>query len=108
MLAGVCIFWGTIPLIVRTVHVEAAVIVAVRLWVATIGLGAVIAWQKRAARTVAPTLYSVHRRLCVVAAPILAVLCLALFAAYKPAAPGTLILIVYVAPLLFAASAPHV
>jgi DME family drug/metabolite transporter len=108
LLAGVCIFWGTIPLIVRTVHVEAAVIVAVRLWVASIGLGSVIVWQKRAARTVAPTLYSVHRRLCVVAAAILAVHWLALFAAYKRAAPGTVILIVYVAPVLVAAAAPRV
>jgi len=106
-LAGVCTFWGTIPLIVRTVHVEAAVIVAVRLWVASIGLGAVIVWQKRAGRDTAPRLYSMHSRLCVVAAAILAVRWLALFAAYKRAAPGTVILIVYVAPILVAAAAPR-
>ena len=34
--------WGTIPLIVRTVHVPAPAIVAVRLWVAAVVLGAAI------------------------------------------------------------------
>src|SRR5207248_1732323 len=40
-LVAVCTFWGTIPLIVRDVHVPAAAIVSVRLWVAAFGLGAV-------------------------------------------------------------------
>src|SRR4051812_44084462 len=90
-LAGVCVFWGTIPLIVRRVQVEASVIVAVRLWVAAIGLGAAILWDQRHRRrrgegeAPRPRLYSVHPGLCVLAAAVLAVHWMSLFAAYKRA-----------------------
>lgn len=117
-LAAVCTFWGTIPLIVRRVDVDASVIVAVRLWVAAIGLGIAVAAENRLLRTrtagrgqavsLPPRLYAVHPVLCVAAAAVLAVHWLSLFAAYKRASAGTVILIVYLAPIVVAGAAPHV
>ena len=112
-LAGVCVFWGTIPLIVRRVPVEAPIIVAVRLWVAAIGLGIALAWEQRhprrrgAENAARPRLYSVRPGLCVAAAAVLAVHWLSLFAAYKRAPAGTVILIVYMAPIVVAVTAPR-
>jgi drug/metabolite transporter (DMT)-like permease len=104
-LVAVCSGWGTIPLIVRSVHLPSPVIVAVRLWVAAAGLGAVLWWRRDAGEPF-PKLLSVRPRLCVAAAATLAVHWIALFAAYRRAPAGTVILIVYLAPVAVAALAP--
>ena len=105
-LAAVCSGWGTIPLIVRRVPLPAAAIVAVRLWVAAVGLGAALVVTRRTAPA-RPPLFSVHRRLCIGAALILAVHWVAMFSAYKRAPAGTVILIVDLAPIGIAALAPR-
>ncbi len=104
-LAVVCTGWGTIPLIVRSVPLPAAAIVAMRLWVAAIGLGIAL-WLARR-RVPGPRLFSVLPWHCVAAACILAFHWLALFAAYKRAPAGTVILLVYLAPVGIAAVAPR-
>jgi drug/metabolite transporter (DMT)-like permease len=104
-LAVVCIGWGTIPLIVRSVALPAAAIVAMRLWVAAAGLGAAL-WLGRR-RFPGPRLFSVLPWHCAAAAVILAFHWLALFAAYKRAPAGTVILLVYLAPVGIAAVAPR-
>lgn len=102
-LAVVCTGWGTIPLVVRRVDLPAAAIVCSRVWLATLGLGAVIALDRR----VAPPLLSVRRGRVGLAGVVLAVHWLALFAAYRRAPVGTVVLIVYLAPVGIAATAPR-
>jgi drug/metabolite transporter (DMT)-like permease len=104
-LAVVCTGWGTIPLIVRDVTLPAAAIVAMRLWVAAAALGAAL-WLGRR-RFPGPRLFSVLPWHCAAAAVILAFHWLALFAAYKRAPAGTVILLVYLAPVGIAAVAPR-
>jgi drug/metabolite transporter (DMT)-like permease len=106
ILVAVCTGWGTIPLIVRNVDLPASAIVAARLWVATAGLGAALLVRRR--RNPGPALFSVRPVLCVAAAVVLAVHWLALVAAYKRAPAGTVILVVYLAPVAIAALAPWV
>jgi drug/metabolite transporter (DMT)-like permease len=104
-LAVVCTGWGTIPLIVRSVALPAAAIVAMRLWIAAAALGAAL-WAGRR-RFPGPRLYSILPWHCLAAAVILAFHWLALFAAYKRAPAGTVILLVYLAPVGIAAVAPR-
>jgi drug/metabolite transporter (DMT)-like permease len=102
-LAVVCTGWGTIPLVVRRVDLPAAAIVCSRVWLATLGLGAVIALDRRPATP----LLSVRRGRVGLAGVVLAVHWLALFAAYRRAPVGTVVLIVYLAPVGIAATAPR-
>ena len=104
-LALVCSGWGTIPLVVRRVPLPATAIVGVRLWVAALGLGAALLATRRAAPP-RPALLSVHRGLCLAAGLVLAIHWIALFSAYKRAPAGTVILIVYLAPIGIAGLAP--
>ena len=106
-LVAVCTFWGTIPLVVRHVDLPAAAIVSVRLWVAAAGLGAVLWLRRGTAMAEGPPLLSVRPGLCVAAAATLAVHWVCLFAAYQRAPAGTVILIVYLAPVGIAAVAPR-
>lgn len=104
-LVVVCLGWGTIPLIVNSVALPAQDIVAARLWVAAAGLGAALSVGGR--RFPGPRLLSVRPLRCALAAGILAVHWLALFAAYRRAPAGTVILLVYLAPVVIAVVAPR-
>lgn len=104
-LVAVCSGWGTIPLLVRHVDLPASAIVFSRLSIAAVGLGAVVVAERRRGRG-GRRLLSFRPGLCAAAAAILAVHWLALFAAYERAASGTVILIVYLAPVGVAALAP--
>ena len=102
--------WGTIPVLAGQVNVPSSLIVAIRLWTAAACLGAVLIVQRRrvAPNGRPPGLFTVKPGLCVAVALILACHWLALFAAYKRAPAGTVILIVYLAPIGVAALAPRV
>lgn len=104
-LTGVCIGWGTIPLVVRRVALPAAAIVSARVWLAAAGLGVATIVDRRRP---GPALLSVQRGRAFSAAAVLAVHWLALFAAYQRAPAGTVILVVYLAPVGIAACAPLV
>jgi DME family drug/metabolite transporter len=103
VLVAVFVTWGSIPLIVRSIALPAAAIVAVRLWVASVVLGAVIRFGRRGDQ---PRLLSVRPGRCATVGAILAVHWMALFEAYKRAPAATVILIVYLAPVGVAALAP--
>ncbi|HZQ27176.1 MAG TPA: DMT family transporter [Acidimicrobiales bacterium] len=110
VLVAVFVGWGTIPLLVRHVPVPAAAIVFSRLAVAAVALGLVLLVQRlRRPLGAAPPvpLFRIRPVLCVVTQVTLACHWLALFAAYKRAASGTVILIVYLAPVGVAALAPR-
>ncbi len=111
VLAGVAAGWGTIPVMAGLVHIPSALIVAARLWTASLCLGAAVWWRRRRdrrlRRALPPVLLSVRPGLCLVVAGILAFHWLALFAAYQRAPAGTVILIVYLAPIGVAAIAPR-
>ncbi|HUQ40505.1 MAG TPA: DMT family transporter [Acidimicrobiales bacterium] len=107
-LAVVCTGWGTIPLIVRTVELPAVAIVFVRLAVAAVALAIGVAVAERRAPRARPRLLSVHPARCVAVAVVLGVHWLTLFSAFKRAPAGTVILIVYLAPVGVAALAPTV
>jgi drug/metabolite transporter (DMT)-like permease len=111
VLSGVTAGWGTIPVLAGLVHLPSALIVAARLWTAALCLGGVLWVQhrrdRRLGRAAPPALFSLRPGLCVAAAGVLAVHWLALFAAYQRAPAGTVILIVYLAPIGVAALAPR-
>lgn len=114
LLCAVTTGWGTIPVLVRWVDLPAPLIVAIRLWTAAICLGAVLLYQggrgrRRSPGTAdpGPRIFSIRPSSCCLAALTLAVHWLALFAAYKRAPVGTVILIVYLAPLGVAALSPR-
>lgn len=136
LLGAVTAGWGTIPVLVGLVDLPSALIVAIRLWTAAICLGMVLAvghWRARrgdngaagasrprshrdrgtgpaaigTATARPPRLLSVQPVRCVLSAVVLGAHWLALFAAYKRAPAGTVILIVYLAPIGVAALAPR-
>ncbi|HEX3539236.1 MAG TPA: DMT family transporter [Acidimicrobiales bacterium] len=113
LLAGVTASWGTIPVLAGWANLPAPLIVAIRLWTAAACLGAVLLVQhwgsRRSPRTGGrgPRLLAVRPGLCALAGLTLAAHWLALFAAYKRAPAGTVILIVYLAPLGVAALSPR-
>ena len=107
-LAAVCLAWGTIPAVADWSGLPAAVIAFGRVSIAALGLGAAIWVQRRfAADATGPRPFSVAPRRCVAAGAVLAVHWAALFAAYRRASPGAVILIVYLAPVGIAALAPR-
>jgi drug/metabolite transporter (DMT)-like permease len=101
--------WGTIPVVAGQVNLSSSLIVAIRLWTAAACLGAVLVIRRRRVSldVRSPGLLTVRPALCVAVALILACHWLALFAAYKRAPAGTVILIVYLAPIGVAALAPR-
>jgi drug/metabolite transporter (DMT)-like permease len=111
MLSGVTAGWGTIPVLAGLVHLPSALIVASRLWTAAICLGGAVWWRRRRdrrlSRVAMPALFSFRPARCACVAGVLAVHWLALFAAYHRAPAGTVILIVYLAPIGVAAVAPR-
>lgn len=100
--------WGTVPIIVRQVDLPAVSIVASRLLLAAVGLGVVVAWENRRRRPSGPPVLSVMRGRSAVVSVVLAVHWVAEFAAYQRAPIGTVIFIVYLAPIGVALAAPHV
>jgi drug/metabolite transporter (DMT)-like permease len=103
-LALVCAGWGTIPLVVRHLPLPAVVIAFGRVSIAAAGLGiALLAGADRGGRR----LYSWRPGLCVATGAILGIHWAAEFAAYKRAPAGTVILIVYLAPVGIAVVAPR-
>ncbi len=126
--------WGTIPVLAGLVSLPSPLIVAIRLWTAAICLGAVLLvgeGRRRRGGRGGPgrreppggrarpgghpggeqvgqaRLLSVQPLRCCLTGAVLGVHWLALFAAYKRAPAGTVILIVYLAPLGVAALAPR-
>jgi drug/metabolite transporter (DMT)-like permease len=110
--------WGTIPALAGLVDLPSTLIVALRLWTAAICLAAVLLvdqWRARRGRgrrlaarpNSPPRLLSVQPGRCCLTAAVLGAHWLALFAAYQRAPAGTVILIVYLAPIGVAALAPR-
>jgi drug/metabolite transporter (DMT)-like permease len=92
--------WGTIPVVLHHVPLPATAQVFARVWLAAAGLAIVVA--VRAARGLdrdRPPLGSQRPALVAVAAGVLALHWVAEFSAYKYAPAGTVILIVYLAPV---------
>lgn len=137
VLGLVTALWGTIPVLAGLSDLPAALIVAIRLWTGAICLALVLgadAWRSRraehrvlghrqgveqneaqvqgkggagAGQGNAPRLLSVQPLRCALTAGVLGAHWLALFAAYQRAPAGTVILVVYLAPLGVAALAPR-
>ncbi len=107
-LAATTTTWGTVPLIVRSVELPSAAIVAARFWFGGLALSAVLVWERRRGRTSGPPVWSVDRGRCVAVCLILTMHWLALFAAYQEAPVGTVLFIVFLAPVGIAAVAPRV
>lgn len=104
VLAAVTSVWGTIPLIVREVDLPAPAVVFARVGLASLGLGVALLLGRGAG----PRLLSYRPGRCVLISGILAVHWCALFAAYGRAPIGTVLFIVYLAPVGIAALAPVV
>lgn len=107
-LAATTTLWGTVPLIVRTVHLQAAVIVAARFWFAALALGAVLVWEHRTGRRSGPRVWSVQRGRCAAVCVVLVVHWMCEIAAYQRAPVGTVLFIIFLAPVGIAAAAPRV
>ena len=108
LLAATTTLWGTVPLIVRTVHVPSAAIVAARFWFAALALGAVLLWERRRGRPSGPPVWSVHRGRCAAVCVVLAVHWMCEIAAYQRAPVGTVLFIIFLAPVGIAATAPRI
>ncbi|MEY2468759.1 MAG: hypothetical protein QOF21_1457 [Actinomycetota bacterium] len=108
LLAATTTMWGTVPLIVRSVHVPSAAIVAARFWFAAVALGAVVLWARRVQPPSGPPVWSVHRGRCVLVCVVLAVHWMCEIAAYQRAPVGTVLFIIFLAPVGIAALAPRV
>lgn len=100
LLIATFVGWGTIPVVLRHIPLPAPAQVFARLWFATAGLGLVIAWrQRRGLDRHRPGLGTHRPGLVAFAAAVLAVHWVAEFTAYKRAPAGSVILIVYLAPV---------
>ncbi|MCU1463538.1 MAG: hypothetical protein JWO37_3613 [Acidimicrobiales bacterium] len=106
ILLVVCSGWGTIGLVVRSAHMPATPIACSRIWIAAVGLGVVL-WLRRD-RVAGPPLFSVHRGRLVAAGMILAFHWTTFIGALQRAPIGTVVLIVFLAPVGVAAAAPRV
>jgi drug/metabolite transporter (DMT)-like permease len=104
--AGVATLWGTVPLVARQVNVPPVAIAFSRTSIAAVALGLVLAVGRGRGLTAGPRLLSERAGRCVLTAVTLGVHWLALFAAYDRAPAGTVILIVYLAPIGVALAAP--
>jgi drug/metabolite transporter (DMT)-like permease len=102
-LAAVCTGWGTIPAVAARTGLPAAPIVAGRVWIASLGLGAVLL----ATRAPGPRLLSVQPVRCVATGVVLAAHWTAMFAAYERAPASTVIFVIFLAPVGIAALAPR-
>lgn len=100
--------WGTVPLIVRTVDLPAAAVVAARFWFGALFLTGVLMWERRRLRPSGPAVWSVARGRAVAVCVTLAVHWLCEIGAYSYAPVGTALFIVFLAPIGIAALAPRV
>jgi drug/metabolite transporter (DMT)-like permease len=107
-LAATTTGWGTVPLLVRSVDLPPAAIVAARFWFGAIALTAVLLWERRRSRPSGPPVWSVDRPRIVAVCVILTVHWLAEIAAYQAAPIGTALFIIFLAPVGIAAFAPKV
>ena len=105
LLVTVSTGWGTIPLILRQVDVAPSTIAFARVLVAAIGLGAVLALRPDTGQFPRP--YSVSPVRCLANGALLAVHWLTMFVAFDRAPAGTVILIIFLAPVGVAAVAPR-
>ncbi len=99
--------WGTVPLIVRSVDLPPAAIVAARFWFGALALTAVLLWEQRAQRPSGPPVWSVSRGRAVAVCVTLAVHWMCEIAAYQHAPIGTALFIIFLAPIGIAAVAPR-
>lgn len=100
--------WGTVPLIVRTVDLPPAVVVAARFWFGAIALTVVLAWERRRQRPSGPPVWSVSRGRGLAVCVTLTLHWLCEIGAYDYAPVGTALFIVFLAPVGIAAFAPAV
>jgi len=111
VLAGVCLFWGTIPYVIRDVGLDGIAITFVRVWVAAAGLVVLLAVRRRFGATgneVGVRLFSRSPVRCLIAGAVLALHWSAMFGAYKRAPADMVIFLLYLAPVMIAALAPLV
>lgn len=108
-LAVVCSGWGTIGLVVRWSHVPGAPLACLRIWIAALALGAVL-WvrRRRGHEPIGPRLFSVHPWRVVASGMVLAFHWSVFLAALQRAPIGTVVLVVFLAPVGVAAAAPRV
>ncbi|HEX6787506.1 MAG TPA: DMT family transporter [Acidimicrobiales bacterium] len=105
-LAGIATTWGLIGLIVRQIDLSAVAIVAGRCWLGAVGIGLgllVVCWRT-GARPPRPT----RPVLTAVCGAVLAIHWLLLVAAQQQAPLGTVMLLMYLSPVLVAVLAPRV
>ena len=105
LLVAISTGWGTIPLILREVDVGPSTIAFGRVLVAAIGLGGVLLVQPGEREFPRP--YSVAPLRCIANGALLAVHWLTMFIAFDRAPAGTVILIIFLAPVGVAAIAPR-
>jgi drug/metabolite transporter (DMT)-like permease len=108
LLAATTTGWGTVPLIVRSVDLPSAAIVAARFWFGALALTAVLWWERRTGRASGPPVWSIERTRCIAVSVILTVHWVAEIAAYQHAPIGTALFIIFLAPVGIAAFAPTV
>jgi drug/metabolite transporter (DMT)-like permease len=100
LLIAIFVGWGTIPVVLSHIPLAAPAQVFARVWLAAAGLGLVIAVRaRRGLDAERPRLASYRPGLVAFAAAVLAVHWVAEFSAYKHGPAGTVILIVYLAPV---------
>lgn len=104
ILVGVCTGWGTIPLVLREVDVSPPVIAFVRVGVAALALGTVL--LARGDADDVPRPFTVMPARCLANGALLAAHWLTMFIAFDRAPAGTVILIIFLAPVGVAAVAP--
>ncbi|MBA2609088.1 MAG: DMT family transporter [Actinobacteria bacterium] len=107
-LALTCTAWGTVPLIVRSVDLPPAAIVAARFWLGALFLTAVVARERRNNRPSGPPVWSAHRGRAVAVCVVLLAHWLCEIAAYQRAPVGTALFIIFLAPIGVAALAPRI
>jgi drug/metabolite transporter (DMT)-like permease len=116
VLVVVCSGWGSIGVLVRDSHLPAGAVAAGRIWVATLGLTAVL-WARRwrgaaggagGGAGVPPPLWRHRPGLLVATGLVLAAHWLTFIAALTRAPIGIVVLIVFLAPVGVAAAAPRV
>jgi drug/metabolite transporter (DMT)-like permease len=109
LLIAIFVAWGTIPVVLSHIPISASAQVFARVWLASAGLGVVIAFRSnRGLDRARPALASHRPWLVAFAAAVLALHWVAEFSAYKHAPAGTVILIVYLAPVGIALVGAHV
>lgn len=105
LLVAVCTGWGTIPLILRELDVAPSTIAFGRVLIAALGLGAILLVRPVGRKFPRP--FSVAPVRCFANGALLAAHWLTMFIAFDRAAAGTVILIIFLAPVGVAVLAPR-